>query len=225
MPQEPSSGENTSSESTAKSRQTLRRLRQITQYVMLGLFFYLIFGTLPDANTFLPTDLFFRLDPLATLAASVAGRFLLASLLLSLITIGLTLLFGRVWCGWLCPLGTVLDIFKVRRRSDETIQRPSRWRNAKYIAVLAIVVAALFANQTLMILDPITLLTRTGATAIIRRWTWHSAPSRKRCTACPSCRGRSSGSTICCVAGYCPSNHDSSSRTSSPRWSSSPSSR
>jgi polyferredoxin len=150
-----------------ESPQMWRRLRQVCQYLTLALFFYLLFGMRPEAVTILPTDLFFRLDPLAALVASLASRFLLAGLLLSMITIGLTLLFGRVWCGWLCPLGTVLDIFTLRRHSKETIARPSRWRHAKYITLIAIVTAAIFGNQTLMVLDPITLITRTGATVVI----------------------------------------------------------
>ena len=120
----------------------LNRLRRITQIVLLGLFLYLLFGTLPDASTFLPADLFFRLNPLAAAAAMLASRALLTSLLLALLVLSLTLLLGRVWCGWVCPLGTTLDLLPWKRRARLPPSLTSRWRYVKYGLLIALVVAA-----------------------------------------------------------------------------------
>jgi MauM/NapG family ferredoxin protein len=110
-------------------------------------------------------DLPFRLDPLAMLAQTIASRALLATAALALLTVALTLVFGRVWCGWLCPLGTVLDAIAPRRRraARESLEP---WRAVKYLTLAVALVAALFGSLTLLILDPITIAFRALAAAL-----------------------------------------------------------
>ena len=43
----------------------------------------------------------------------LASRVFLLASSLALLTVLLTLVFGRAWCGWLCPLGTLLDLFSL----------------------------------------------------------------------------------------------------------------
>ncbi len=107
-----------------------------------------------------------RLDPLAMLAHLLASRTFLIGSTLALITVGLTLVFGRAWCGWLCPLGTVLDLFPLDRWRGQRPAPPDSWRAVKYGLLLAILIAALFANLTLLIFDPLTLLFRTLSVSI-----------------------------------------------------------
>jgi polyferredoxin len=146
------------------SARTWRRVRQGVQILALLLFVYLfIYNTAQRPQRFW-ADLFFRLDPLVALTATLAGRALVSGLALAGLTLFLTLLFGRVWCGWLCPLGTVLEWLAPRhaRRSPP----PEKWRAVKYLLLFTILLAALLGNQSLLILDPITILNRSLATAI-----------------------------------------------------------
>jgi polyferredoxin len=140
------------------------RLRQIVQYLFLALFLYLFVLTVKDRWSPLPVDLFYRLDPLAAISASLAGRAIPTKLLWALITLGATLILGRVWCGWVCPLGTLLDLFHFRRTAFHS--RHS-WRQVKYFLLFVVLISALFANLTLLVLDPITILTRTLATVVM----------------------------------------------------------
>jgi hypothetical protein len=51
-----------------------RRIRQAIQILAFALFIYLFFAALQWRDIFYESDLFFRLDPLAALAAMLAGR-------------------------------------------------------------------------------------------------------------------------------------------------------
>jgi MauM/NapG family ferredoxin protein len=118
-----------------------------------------------------------RLDPLGMLAHLIASRTLLAGSALALVVVILTLALGRAWCGWLCPLGTVLDLFSLRRlraalRPKATASEraasapPEALRNVKYGLLFTILFAALFGNLTLLIFDPLTIFFRTLTTSL-----------------------------------------------------------
>jgi MauM/NapG family ferredoxin protein len=147
----------------------LRRGRQAVQALAFVLYVYLLFAALQRRAAFPLADLFFRLDPLAALGAMLAGRVWIPRLALALVTLGLTLVFGRVWCGWLCPLGTLLDWVRFRetRFLGKTGFLAPRWRMVKNFVLLVILAAALFGNLSLLILDPLALLTRTMTAGVL----------------------------------------------------------
>ncbi len=106
------------------------------------------------------------LDPLAMLANLIASRSFTPLSALALIMVALSLVFGRAWCGWLCPLGTMLEWFSFNRWRKKQSRRPDWWRSVKYILLMAIIAAAVFSNLTLMVLDPLTIMVRTFALSV-----------------------------------------------------------
>jgi MauM/NapG family ferredoxin protein len=146
---------------------TWRRVRQFVQVATLLLFLYLLLGTRQGYVTFLPQDLFFRLDPLAGLTAMLAGRRWIASLALGGVTLLLTLALGRVWCGWLCPLGTLLDWTRLRRPGSREVGLRAGWRQVRHFLLFAVLFAALLGSLTLLVLDPLTLLFRTVSASVL----------------------------------------------------------
>ncbi|MHC4609498.1 MAG: 4Fe-4S binding protein, partial [Planctomycetota bacterium] len=141
-----------------------RRLRQFVQLTALVLFVYLLLGTRQGSATWVPHDVFFRLDPLAGLSTMLAGREWLAPMAFGLVTLATALVFGRAWCGWICPVGAVLD-WTPARRAPSPRGTGERWLATKYILLAATLVAAAFGSLTLLVLDPITLLFRTSGSA------------------------------------------------------------
>ena len=109
-----------------------RRAVQVLSFAAFLYLFLLTIGrydaglrriALPSAA---PIDTFFRIDPLLGLTTMVAIRRVIEVMLLyALPVVVLTVLAGRFFCGWICPLGTTLDaadvVFFRKRKS-----RPSR---------------------------------------------------------------------------------------------------
>jgi polyferredoxin len=142
-----------------------RRLRQYTQVVSFALFLLLAFMTYRGAEFILPLDLFYRLDPLVGFGAMIASRAIVAAMLLSFVMLALGIVLGRIWCGWLCPLGAILDW--VSPRSPRKVEPHKNWRSIKYVLLGVIFVAALLGNLSLLIFDPLTLLNRAFGAAFV----------------------------------------------------------
>jgi polyferredoxin len=146
------------------SARRLRRLRPWIQLASLLLFI----GMLIWAGRTAPplTGLFFRADPLAGIAGAIAARAVAPAMLVgAAIALLAALLLGRAWCGWLGPLGTLLDWIPARQTKRYEPDPAPRLRAAKYFLLAGIGVAALLGNLTFLVLDPITLTYRTAAVA------------------------------------------------------------
>ncbi len=167
---------------------TLRRVRPWVQLAAFLLFLALIVRA--GRGHFLPADLFFRADPLTGLAGILAAKRITAALLISVILgIGLALILGRAWCGWLCPLGTLLDWMPSRRTRNFEPDPLPRLRSVKYLLLAFILIAALLGSLTLLILDPITLLYRAVATALWPALVWLITAAERAMYAVPFLRG------------------------------------
>jgi polyferredoxin/formate hydrogenlyase subunit 6/NADH:ubiquinone oxidoreductase subunit I len=144
-----------------------RRVRQAVQIISFAFFIYLIFSVVEKRVAPALANIFFRFDPLAGAASMLASRAWIPNLGLALIIIGLTVIIGRAWCGWICPLGSLLEwlSFKGARKRAKAIS--PKLRLVKYFLLTVSLVAALFGSLTLLALDPLAIFTRTLTTAIL----------------------------------------------------------
>lgn len=106
-----------------------------------------------------------NLDPLLVFSSSIASRKLADGIPIAALMLLLTLVFGRFWCGWLCPLGTTLDIFRFRKKDG--INFPESLRNGKYIMLAVITLGAILGIQTVIWLDPVSIFNRFLVTGIL----------------------------------------------------------
>lgn len=107
-----------------------------------------------------PVSLLFRIDPLAALADFQAPGPFSWSLWPALVLLALTVLFGRFFCGWICPLGTTIDGFgKLFGRGRHLHE--SRWRKVKYLLLITLAVAGFGGLQLLGLFDPLAIFLRS----------------------------------------------------------------
>lgn len=156
----------------------LRWARRITQATFLIVFLFFLFQTTfrgsfgadPSETVRLPwpVEAFFYFDPFAALITFLSTFTIYRGLLWSLVVIGLTLVWGRVFCGWICPMGTLNQIIawlkpskkgKGAKRIASNKTHPMRQR-VKYYLLYASLAAALAGSAIGGIFDPFALAVR-----------------------------------------------------------------
>ena len=135
--------------------------RQLSQAGCLVLFLFLFIKTDYTGSDQLEyaVNILFRLDPLIALCTVLAAKTFIALLLPSLLLVVLTVVFGRFFCGWACPMGTLLDLttplFHHQGKAVTTLFPQLRY------GLLTFVVIAAFCGLPLVgYVDPFSILVR-----------------------------------------------------------------
>jgi len=92
-----------------------------------------------------PVELFLWLDPLVGLSIAVAARWWNVALVGMAAILLVGLVFPRGFCGYLCPLGTLIDLFDSiagRRLRRFHLQEVGGWSNLRFYLLAAVLVAA-----------------------------------------------------------------------------------
>jgi len=119
---------------------------------------------------------FFAADPLILVMTWLAAHAVPLVLLWSLVVIAATVLFGRVFCGWVCPLGTVhaaaSHVLLPRKPGRTERDHWSPWQRTKYYVLIGLLVMALVGVHWGTVFDPLVWLYRTTAAAILPAAWW-----------------------------------------------------
>jgi polyferredoxin/formate hydrogenlyase subunit 6/NADH:ubiquinone oxidoreductase subunit I len=163
-------------------------IRRITQAGFLCFFLFLLiesrlpqdvyqdyssaFSTEQDLRLKLPVTFFFQLDPLVGLTSLLSGYRLIVGFLWGLGIVLLTLLIGRAFCGFICPFGTIqhaIGGFKPALKGDRMVQANLKkpGQRLKYFLLIALLAAAILGLNIAGLLDPIALLFRSVALAVL----------------------------------------------------------
>ncbi|MDI6782761.1 MAG: 4Fe-4S binding protein [bacterium] len=159
--------------------------RVIFQTVFFLLFWYLLIITAYPLTSKIPVDIFLRADPLAALVTSIVTHTFSTLFIPAIVILILTLFFGRWFCGWICPLGSHIDLidrFKWRkssrgtgsraqevsskRNANVTIINETAWRKLKFYGFLIFIILAILGVQMIWVLDPLVLITRSMTLAV-----------------------------------------------------------
>ncbi len=146
---------------------TMQNIRRITQGFFLLLFLFLFVQTESKGNDDLgyPVRLFLDFDPLIFFTTLLSSHAVAKAFVLSLITVVLTVFLGRVFCGWVCPLGTLHNLVgSIRRKPPAGMYE--HWFHVKYYILIATLASALFTLQPVGIMDPLSLLIRSFSVSI-----------------------------------------------------------
>jgi MauM/NapG family ferredoxin protein len=139
----------------------MKNFRRVSQALFLLLFFFLFFETESKGTDTLgyPVKIFLDFDPLVFVTTALSAHALSSVFFLSLIVVIITVVFGRVFCGWVCPLGTLNNMAGSVRK--EAYRKRIGWFRTKYFILLFLLASSLFSLQLTGIVDPISLLIRS----------------------------------------------------------------
>ncbi|MCP4717171.1 MAG: 4Fe-4S dicluster domain-containing protein [Deltaproteobacteria bacterium] len=133
-------------------------MRRLAQLFFLALFGGLLCAPVVYDKLAPAAGFFLQSDPLLALVSPVAGRVLLFSLVpAGALLIG-TLVFGRFFCGYICPLGTLFDLC-----GGGAAEKTAGLVQVKYGVLLGIVVAAVLGVNLAGFADPLAFFSRLSA--------------------------------------------------------------
>ncbi len=131
----------------------------------------LVFSSELDLKIDWPVTFFFQLDPLIWLSSLLSGQHLIKGFWWGLGLILMTLFLGRIFCGFVCPLGTIHHVvswikpaLKGKLMVQANQKTPSQ--RVKYFLLIALLVGALMGLNLMGLMAPIPLLFRSLALAV-----------------------------------------------------------
>ena len=151
---------------------TVRRISQVFFFSMFVWFCIVsTIGQSPWQVRGWPVNWFLQLDPLVAIGTILTTHTLYRGLAWALATVVLTIIFGRFFCSWVCPFGSIhhfVGFWGNRKKKTAQKIQLNKYRSAqriKYFILIFFLVMAAFPSMAATLqtglLDPIPLVTRS----------------------------------------------------------------
>mgnify|MGYP002725582497 CR=1 FL=1 len=137
------------------------RFQRFVQIFCLFLFLALLTIASVSGISMSSLDLFLQMDPGLVFITAISGRIILLSFIPAAIVMITGPFIGRVFCGYICPMGTTLDgidaLFDVKNKPYLFL---TNLLNIKYIVLVFLIGSALFGVSYVFFASPLSLITR-----------------------------------------------------------------
>lgn len=158
--------------------------RRFSQVAFLGIFLFFLFQT-AFRGTFAaesgepvrlpyPVEAFLLADPFVATMTLLSTGTVYRGLAWSIGIVVLTLTFGRVFCGWICPFGTLHHFFSwifpgryVKGNKRVNANRTKWWQGGKYYMMFGFLAASVAGSAIGGLFDPICVAVRAIGLGVI----------------------------------------------------------
>jgi MauM/NapG family ferredoxin protein len=142
------------------------KIRAAVQLFFWGLFIIFVlrlrYPIENEALSFVP-----KLSPLTGLTTFFATGSQLGTFIWGFVILALTLVLGRFFCGWICPLGATIDgAGALKRKPGKFTLTESPYRRFKFYVLIVLLVMALLGVNFAGFFDPIAIAIRSYGTAL-----------------------------------------------------------
>jgi len=149
----------------------MRTLRRFYQVFFLALFIIAFVLTAQGWLKGYPVTVFLDSSALNAVGTLLSAHNIAYTMGIGLLILALTPFFGRFFCGWVCPLGTLFHLasrllrpLKTADRIKQNLRSPAQV--CKYLILIALLISAAFGFMQVGLFDPIALLTRTSTAMV-----------------------------------------------------------
>ncbi len=147
----------------------LTKVRIASQIFFFALFIFAVWATWTSRLGGYPVSALLELDPLVMISTVLATGYVYKLLGWGLLIIAITFLFGRVFCNWMCPYGTLHQfigwLFDNRtgpKRIEQNRYHPAQY--LKYSILIVFLLMSAMGALQIGLLDPIVMMYRAMAT-------------------------------------------------------------
>jgi len=137
------------------------KIRLVVQTLIFAAFICLLIFADPIAEKGGTVDVFLRMSPLSAIGAMVAAKEFIVRYWPAFIVLAASVFFGRFFCGWICPLGTTLDITDslLKKRRKRISYKIYDGKRLKYYILAFLLLSLFIGYQMVGWLDPISIAT------------------------------------------------------------------